>query len=87
MREIVEPMSPAVSVYVAADAPRTAAHCAPVALQRRHWYTKELGAPDQVPTEVVSVWPACAVPVTVGVEVATGRVAVLPPAVTATVGG
>jgi hypothetical protein len=55
MSEIVEPMSPALRVYVAADAPRTAAHCVPVALQRRHWYANELGAPVHVPTEVVSV--------------------------------
>ena len=53
--EIVEPMSPGVSVYVEVEAATIAVHCAPVASQRRHWYVKEVGAPLQVPTELVSV--------------------------------
>ena len=35
--EIVEPMSPGESVYVDVVAPTMAVHCAPPALQRRHW--------------------------------------------------
>ena len=72
--ESVEPMSPGESVYVDAVASRMAVHSAPPALQRRHWYANEVGAPVQVPTEVVSVCPACAVPMTVGGRSAARRV-------------
>src|SRR5579864_1102828 len=85
--EMVTPISPGVSVYVDDIAPTTAVQLAPVASQRRHWYENDVGAPLHVPTELVSVCPACAVPVTVGSVVAAGRVTVPPPAVTATVAG
>src|SRR5207249_3792057 len=85
--EIVEPISPGESVYDDPVAPGMAVHCAPSGSQRPHWYANEDGAPVQVRTEAVRVCPACAVPVTVGVDVATGRVTELPPATTATVAG
>ena len=47
----------------------------------------EVGEPVQVPTETVSVWPACEVPLRNGAFVTAGRVTVEPDADTATVGG
>ena len=72
--EIVEPMSPGVSVYVDASrrGSRRTAHRSrrSAATGRRRRSARR----SRCRPTLVSVWPACAVPVTVGVDVATGRV-------------
>ena len=84
----VAPMSSGVSVYEDVVAFAIGAHAPPVASQRRHWYANEVGAPVHEPAKVVSVWPACVMPETLGATIADGLLAVpLPAGVTASVAG
>ncbi len=82
-----EPMSPGVSVYAGAVAPRIATQPAPADVQRCHWYAKLDGAPVHEPTDEVRICPACGVPATAGGVVAAGRAAALEAVATASVGG
>src|SRR5687768_6374522 len=53
-------------------------HAPPVAPQRFHWRVYVRGAvPVQLPSEVVSCWPSCTTPDTLGNAAFTGRVSSL----------
>ena len=63
---IVLSMSSFFSTYVLSVAPPMFEQLPPLASQRRHWYTNEVGEPLHVPLLVVSVLPSWAVPEIVG---------------------
>src|SRR3954451_7181312 len=86
--ERVEPMSSGVSVRRGPVACGIARHEVPTALQRRPRYVNFGGEPVQVPTELVRICPAWAVPAITGSLRLVGRAAGdVPAGETAAVGG